>query len=135
MELTSNELLNAAVVPSSTTAVAPNIITNAQVKDTILAYLAQRDYTLPKYFEQGYANASPAASFEEAMRALQSNLRKHLINRAAKDEHTYHQHAQIINHIFDNIQNLMDLLMLSGVKYECNALIVSLIGNMLKSLV
>lgn len=133
MELTSNELLNATTVPSSITAVTPITITNNQVKDVLLGYLAQKDYTLPKHFEQGYAMASSVKSFEEAITSFQSNLRKHLINQSIKNEHTYH-HAQIINKIFENIQNLMELMIVNGIKYESPELIVSLIGNLLKSL-
>ena len=135
MDLTSNELINASIVQSSITVPETSSITNVQVREFILSYLAQRDYTLPKHFEQGYSMASPVKSFEEAITSLQFNLRKHLLNRAAKDEATYHQQALIINKVFENINNLMELLMLNGVKYECNELVVSLIGNLLKSLV
>ena len=135
MDLTSNEIVNASVVPSSITASETSSITNTQVREVILGYLAQRDYTLPKHFEQGYSMASPVKSFEEAITSLQFNLRKHLLNRASKDESTYHHQALIINKVFENISNLMEVLMLNGVKYECNELIVSLIGNLLKSLV
>lgn len=134
MDPTSNELINAAVVPSSVTAVTPTVITNAQVKDVLLGYLAQKDYTLPKHFEQGYAMASPVRSFEETITGLQVGLRRHLINQAIKNEETYHHQAQIINKVFENIQNLMELLTIHGVKCESTELAVSLIGNLLKSL-
>jgi len=101
----------------------------------ILSYLAQKDYTLPKYFERGYALSAPTRSFEETITTIQSNIRSHLIDKAAKNEQTYAQQALIIDKIFANVQNLMELLVSNGVIFERNELVVSLIGNLLKSLV
>jgi hypothetical protein len=134
MELTSSQLINAASVASSCTAVEPTNISSDQVKDMLLGYIAQKSYMLPKHFEQGYATASPLRSTEEVIMSVQSNLRKHLINRASKDENSYHQQALLINKIFENIENLMQLMIANGVTCESNELVVFLIGNLLKSI-
>lgn len=135
METLAKHLATAATVPSSPTAVGQTTTSNQQVRDLILSYLAQKDYTLPKYFERGYALSAPTKSFEETIQAIQSNIRSHLIDRAAKNEETYAHQALIINKVFANVQNLMELLISNGVIFEKNELVVSLIGNLLKSLV
>lgn len=134
MEITSKELANATLVPSSFTEPAPVTITADQVKDILIGFLAQKSYYLPKHLEQGFAMATPLNTTEDVLTCLQSNIRKHLVNRATKNEETYHQQALIINKIFENIDNLMSLLVTSGVKCESNELVASLIGNLLKSI-
>lgn len=134
MQLTSNELQNATPVASSFTETTPLTITNDQVKNMLLGYLAQKSYNLPKHFEQGYAMAIPLKNTEDVLTEMQSNLRKHLINRASKNEETYHQQALIINKIFENIENLLSLLTASGVRCDSTELVVSLLGNLLKTI-
>lgn len=132
---TSNEIINAASVPSSITAVEHTSITNQQVRDIILGFLAQKDYTLPKHFERGYALAAPVTSFEEAIKSIQSSIRAHLIDRASKNEASYAQQVVVINKIFSNIENLMDLLVVNGVTTERNEMLVFILGNMLKCII
>lgn len=135
MEITSNELINAVNVPSSITAADTRTITEQQIKDMLLSYLAQKDYTLPKFFERSHAMTSPAASFGDVVTSLHTSLRGYLMDVAVKNSDTYTNHALIINKIFENIKNLVEILAVNKITYDRNELVVTLLGNLLKSLI
>ena len=106
-----------------------------QIEHDLLSFLAQKDHTLLKHFNEGKTHARISISADELMSSIMDEFRRHIFKRCADNDTTCNFNAPLVNKIFDIIKMNLEVLRALNIPYKRNELVASIQGNLLKHIV
>lgn len=131
----SPELSDAASVAANQLIPSAATADVQQIEHLILSFLAQRDHTLLKHFNEGKTHTRTSISADELMSSIVDEFRRHTFKRCADSGASCNFNASLVNKIFDIIKMNLEVLRALNIPYKKNDLAASIQGNLLKHIV